>query len=45
MKYTKPDIAVLGRAAGVIESTIVSKVPTGVFDGKAFDLTPTYDLV
>ena len=43
MIYRKPEAAVLGQAAVVIETTIVNKVPTAVFDGKAFDLTPAYD--
>jgi hypothetical protein len=44
MNYTKPEVAVLGQAAVVIESTI-SKANPVVPDGtRTMALTPAYDL-
>jgi hypothetical protein len=43
MNYTKPEVAVLGQAAVMIEMTIPKRQPT-VWDGTAYDLTPAYDL-
>jgi hypothetical protein len=45
MNYKKPEVAVLGEAAGVIESMPTYKPNTNVIDGSQPKLqTPAYDL-
>jgi hypothetical protein len=45
MNYTKPEVAVLGNAAVVIESSITVKTPQRVLDFKnKLAPTPAYDL-
>jgi len=44
MNYTKPEVAVLGEATVVIESSI-NKLPQGVTDFRGLKaVTPAYDL-
>jgi hypothetical protein len=43
MNYTKPEVAVLGEAANVIEILHVKELPAGP-DGVGFTTNPAYDL-
>jgi hypothetical protein len=43
MNYTKPELAVLGKAAVVIESQVINKSGSSS-DGKSAALDPAYDL-
>jgi hypothetical protein len=45
MTYTKPEVAILGKAAVVIESSITVKTPQHVLDAmNKLAPTPAYDL-
>ena len=43
MNYTKPEVAVLGKAAVVIETTISPK-SNSTYDGSLLAVTAAYDL-
>jgi len=43
MKYTKPEVAVLGEAVRVIENHL-SKIPAQVFETLTTKQAPAYDL-
>jgi hypothetical protein len=44
MTYTKPDIAVLGNAVAVIESSIIKTIPVVLESLGRLGPTPAYDL-